>query len=284
MSISAIVVSYGVKDLLERCLESLGDDGWSDVVVVDNASPDGSADMVRARFPATRLIELPENRGFSAAVNAGAAAAGGDALLLLNPDTVVPAGVQAGLLRSLREHPCAAAIGARQVDAQGTFQLSLGLRPGLFTEAARCLVQRRLDAGDRLLAASLDRWLSTPRRIAWVTGATLLVRRDAFQEVRGFDEGFFLYFEDIDFCLRLGERGRTVLYDPSVTIVHHRGASARSSPGAAAREYRRSQLRFWEKHSGRAARRAVQLYQRIRGCSVRDDGAAAEVLREGRCA
>jgi GT2 family glycosyltransferase len=283
MKISVLVVSYGVKSLLERCLASLQDDGWSDVVVVDNGSPDGSAEMVRARFPWVRLIALAENRGFSAAVNLAAAAATGDALLLLNPDTAVTPGTRSGMARSLREHAPAGVIGVRQVDAEGTWQLSVGLQPGVATEALRCLVQRRLDSGDRRLAARLDRWLAAPRPIAWVTGATLLVRRDAFDAVGGFDEGFFLYFEDIDFCLRVRESGRGVLYDPSVTVLHHRGASARVASERAAREYRRSQLRFWEKHSGPWARRAVRLYQKLRGCEVDEEPGSAQVLGEGRC-
>ncbi|MGQ0720848.1 MAG: glycosyltransferase family 2 protein [Candidatus Eiseniibacteriota bacterium] len=283
MNIPVLVVSYGVKGLLERCLASLREDGWTDVVVVDNASPDGSAEMVRARFPWVRLIALTENRGFSAAVNLAAAAATGDALFVLNPDTVVPVGTRAGALRSLRDHPEAAAVGFRQVDEDGTFQLSVGLQPGFATELLRCIVQRRLDSGDRKLAARIDRRLSTARPIAWVSGATLLVRRDAFDAVGGFDEGFFLYFEDIDFCLRVGRSGRVILYDPSVTVLHHRGESARTNSERAAREYRRSQLRFWEKHSGRATRRAVRLYQKVRGCEVDEEPAAAQTLGEGRC-
>jgi hypothetical protein len=283
MKISVLVVSYGVKGLLERCLASLQEDGWTEVVVVDNGSPDGSAEMVRARFPWVRLIALAENRGFSAGVNLAAAAATGDALLLLNPDTVVPTGTRSGMARSLREHPQAGVLGMRQVDAYGTFQLTVGLQPGFATELLRCLVQRRLDSGDRKLAARLDRWLSSPRPIAWVTGAALLARRDAFHAVGGFDEGFFLYFEDIDFCLRVRESGRIVLYDPSVTVLHHRGASARVGSVRAAREYRRSQLRFWQKHSGPWARRAVRLYQKARGCAVEEEPAGAQVLGEGRC-
>jgi hypothetical protein len=284
MKISVLVVSYGVKELLERCLRSLQMDEWSEIIVVDNASPDGSAEMVRTRFPGLRLLALPANRGFSSAVNEGAAAATGDVLFLLNPDTVVPLGTRSGVLRMLAAHPNVAVFGIRQVDAEGNFQLSIGFKPSLFTEILRCFLQRRIDAGDRKLAARLDRLFSSPRPIPWVTGASLLVRRDAFEAVHGFDEGFFLYFEDIDFCLRVRRKGGVVHYDPTVTVLHHRAASARSSPGRAALEYRRSQLRFWEKHSGRWARRAVRLYQKIRGCEAAAEPVTTELAREGRCA
>jgi hypothetical protein len=263
MRLSVVVVSYGVRDLLERCLSSIG--AAAEVIVVDNASPDGSAAMVRERFGSMRLLELPENRGFAAAVNAGARAAGGDALLLLNPDAELPAGALPQMARALESRPDAWAVGFRQVDGEGRFQLSLGLRPTLATELLRRTVQRRLDRGDRWLAAALDRLLSFPVRVPWVAASALLVRRHAFDRVGGFDERFFLYFEDVDFCLRLRAAGGQIYYDPSVTIVHHRGASGVADRDRVARAYRESQLLFWEKHHGPWARRLVRTYLKVRG-------------------
>ena len=271
MKLSIIVVSYGVRDALARCLSSLLREDCDEIVVVDNASPDDSVELVRERFPEVILLALSENRGFSAAVNAGAARATGDALLLLNPDTELPSGALARIAESLVTRPEAGAIGFRQVDAEGTFQLSLGLRPGVLSELLRRFTQRRLDRDDRKLAAFLDRILSAPRPVPWVSAASMIIRRDAFDAVAGFDEGFFLYFEDVDFCLRLTRAGRRIYYDPTVTVLHHRGVSARAAPELASRAYRRSQLRFWEKHKGRHARRVVELYLKARGCSPGPD-------------
>jgi hypothetical protein len=263
MRLTVLIVSYGVRDLLAHCLESLG--GHAETIVVDNASPDGSADLVRERFPAVRLVALPENRGFSAAVNRGARDATGDALLLLNPDAEVLVGGMERMLSSVLLRPDAWAVGFRQVDEEGRYQLSVGLEPGFATELLRRTVQRRLDRGGRWLGGAIDRLLSRPVRVPWVAGSVLLVRRDAFRRVGGFDERFFLYFEDIDFCLRLRAAGGRVYYDPTVTVLHHRGASAAGARELASRAYRESQLYFWEKHRGPWARRLVHAYLRARG-------------------
>lgn len=265
MSLSAVVVSYGARDLLARCLASLA--GVPEIVVVDNASPDGSADLVRERFPGVRLLALPRNVGFAAAANAGARAASGDRLFFLNPDVEAPPGAADRVAAILDGLPGAVAAGFRQIDADGRFQLSLGPTPGFAAEFARRVLQRRLDRGDRRLGALLDRLLARPRVVPWVSGATLLVRRDAFERVGGFDERFFLYFEDIDLCLRLRAAGGRVYYLPSPTFVHHRGRSAATARALAERAYRESQLQFWEKHRGPWARRTVYAWLRLRGAS-----------------
>lgn len=264
--LSALVVSYNVAPLLRRCLASLSE--ATEILVVDNASSDGSVAMVRAEFPRVRLIPLAENRGFSAGVNEAARAATGDLFLLLNPDAEVPPNALARMVAAIEARPAAAAIGLRQVNADGTFQLSFGPPPSLPLELLRFIVQRRLDAGDRRLAGFIDRRFSRPRRVPWVAGSALLVRREAFEAVGGFDEGFFLYFEDIDFCLRLAQRGGMVVYVPSVTVVHHRGRSAAASPGPASRAYRESQLRYWRKYRGARIAAIVGRYQRFRRSAV----------------
>ena len=253
MQVSVLIVSYNVRSKLQRCLTSLrraAGHVLRDIVVVDNASPDASASMVAANFPDVKLIAWANNRGFSAAVNAAAARAEGDAFLLLNPDTELPAGALPRMLAALQQHPQAAAVGFRQVDAAGRFQLAVGPQPSLWSELLRRTVQRRLDAGSALTGWALDRWLRSARPVPWVAGSSLLVGRTAFEEVGGFDERFFLYFEDIDFCLRLAQKGGLVYYDPSVTLLHHRGVSAATAQAAAARAYRQSQVRFWSLHSG----------------------------------
>jgi hypothetical protein len=268
MRLSVIVVSYGVRDLLARCLASLTrpEDGpVIDVIVVDNASPDGSAALVREQYPGVRLLALERNAGFGVAANAGARLAEGDLLFFLNPDTEVPAGSLPCIAPALESRPDAVAVGFRQIDAHGQLQLSLGLAPGFLTEIVRRTVQRRLDRGSPWLAAALDKLLSSPLAVPWVSGATLLLRRADFERIGGFDERFFLYFEDIDLCLRLCAQGGRIYYDPTVTLVHHRGRSAAGARDLARRAYRESQLYFWEKHRGPWARRLVHAYLRLRG-------------------
>ncbi len=261
--LSVVVVSYNVAPLLRKCLESLSD--ADEIVVVDNASWDGSVHLVRDEFPSVRVIALDRNCGFSAAVNIGAGASTAPFILLLNPDAEVFPGAIDAMLRQMKGRPNAAAIGCRQVDEGGDFQLTVGPPPSLLLELVRMVLQRRLDGGDRRLGRGLDRLLSRSRIVPWVSGSCLLVRREAFEAVGGFDERFFLFFEDIDFCLRLRKRGGRIYYIPSITVLHRRGRSAARDPGLAARAYRESQLWFWEKHRGRRIARLVATYQRWRG-------------------
>lgn len=259
------MVSFNVRDLLGRCLASL--DLADEIIVVDNASTDGSVELVRQRFPGVTLLVNEANLGFSAAVNQAAAAATGDSLLLLNPDAAINGDTLERMRASLDRHRDADALGFRQVDSHGRFQLAVGPPASLILDLLRRAVQRRLDAGDARLAWLLDRLLGRAMPVPWVAGSSLLVRREAFDRVDGFDARFFLYFEDIDFCLRLRASGGRVVYYPAVTVVHERGASASGHSAEAERAYRRSQLYFWEKHRGAWARRAVAAYQRLRGVS-----------------
>jgi GT2 family glycosyltransferase len=265
VKLSILVVSYNVRELLGRCLASVAE---HEVVVVDNASQDGTADMVRGSFPQVKLVAWGENKGFSAAVNEAARNATGDVFLLLNPDAELPSGATRRMLSALANRPDAVAMGFRQVDGQGHFQLAMGLKPTLLVELGRKLVQNRLDRGDVALGNLLDR-VSNAGPVAWVAGSALLVRRCAFEEIGGFDERFFLYFEDIDFCLRLTQTGGRVYYDPFITVVHHRGQSAKKAQSAASRAYRDSQLYFWEKHRGPWVRRLVQTYLMARKLAPR---------------
>ncbi len=266
--LSVLVVSFNVAPLLRRCLASLSE--ADEIVVVDNASSDGSVQMVAEEFPRVRLIPLPDNRGFSAGVNGAARAATGDLLLLLNPDTEVPAGALARMVAATEARPDASAIGFRQVDGYGVFQLSFGPAPSLTLELIRMVVQRRLDRGDARLAAYIDHVFSKPRRVPWVTGSSMLVRRSAFDATDGFDEGYFLYFEDADFCRRLSRTIGPVWYDPTVTVVHRRGASGEGRRSIVERVYRQSQRRYWNFHGGRARAFLVEHYLRLRERGLRD--------------
>lgn len=264
MKLSVVVISYNVAPHLLRCLASLR--GADEVIVVDNASPDDSAQHVRQEFPHAHLVEMESNLGFSAAVNRGVAQATGDLILILNPDTVLEPGSLARMGDAMAQQPRNVwAMGFRQVDGANHFQLSFGPPPSLTLELLRRVVQRRLDAGDARVEWVLNRLMHKKRVVPWVSGAALLVRRQAFDQVQGFDERFFLYFEDIDFCLRLRQAGGQVVYDPSVTLTHLRGESARTKQTLAQRAYRESQLYFWQKHRGRWVRHLVKLYLHGRG-------------------
>lgn len=267
MSLSILMVSYRAGELLDRAIRSALPEG--EVVLVDNASGDGTPARVRERWPQVRLVEARENRGFGAGMNEAARHARGDVFLLLNPDAELPRGAGQRMMEAMQRLPGAEIIGFRQVDAQGKLQLVMGPPPTLVWELGRRIVQRRLDAGDKRVATLLDRAFPVAREVPWVSGSALLIKRSAFERVGGFDERFFLYFEDIDLCLRVASSGGRVFYDPSLTLVHDRGGSAREAPALVRRAYRESQLYFWEKHRGRWTRRLVHLYLTARRLAPR---------------
>jgi GT2 family glycosyltransferase len=253
--VSIVIVSFNARVDLERCLESLRAApaaATHEILVVDNGSTDGSADAAR-RWPEVRVIDAGANLGFARANNLGIRAGTGTNILLLNSDTVVPAGAIDDLLAELERHPDVAVVGPRLVDGAGLAELSFGRMIGPLNE----LRQKRLAHSGAVDAL-------TRRRQApdWVSGACLLVRRADAEAVGGLDERYFMYTEDVDFCAAIRARGRGILFTPDVEIVHLRGRSAASAPAATRAHYRRSQLAFYEKHHQRWAP-LLKLYVRI---------------------
>jgi GT2 family glycosyltransferase len=263
--LSIIIVSYNTREDLRRCLASLHNpppDIRPEIVVVDNASTDGSAAAARG-YPGVRVIESGANIGFAAANNVGIQASVGDALLLLNSDTVVPGGAVDRLLAILDSHPDAAVVGPRLVDGQGRPELSFGRMMTPLNE----LRQKRLVSGNaRGEVAAMREVRDMTRQTQWpdwVSGACLLVRRRDAEAVGLFDERYFMYTEDVDFCAALRARGRRVLFTPDVEIVHLRGRSAATAPVETRAAYRRSHLAFYRKHHPRLAP-LLQLYRLVR--------------------
>jgi hypothetical protein len=248
--LSIVIASYNAREDLVRCLASLRDrppKASHEILVVDNDSTDGSADEARRRS-GVRVIEMGANTGYAAANNVGIRASLGDTLLLLNSDTIVPAGAIDRLLEHLREHPDVAVIGPRLVDATGRAELSFGPMLSPLSEWR----QRRLVVGNAQgIPAIVRRVDEMTRRIQWpdwVSGACLLVRRADAEAVGLLDERYFMYTEDVDFCAAIRARGRRILFTPDVEVVHLRGRSAAAAPQATRAAYRRSHLAFYEKH------------------------------------
>jgi GT2 family glycosyltransferase len=213
--------------------------------VIDNASSDGTAADVRARWPGVRLIASPRNVGFAAANNRAIRESASELVLLLNPDTRVPAGAIDRLVAHLDARPDVAVVGPRIVDADGRAELSFGAMISPLAE----LKQKVLVAGnDRRIApivSIVDQMTRVTREVDWVSGACLLIRRADLDAVGLLDERFFLYTEDVDLCASVRARGRTVLFVADTEIEHLRGRSAGAATPAA---YRRSQLAFYAKH------------------------------------
>lgn len=264
MRVSVIIVSFNVAPLLRRCLESViasaGEVEETEIIVVDNASSDDSVTVARETAPTAIILPWTVNRGFGTAVNAGAQIAKGEILLVLNPDAALRAGTMHQMIQRLNASDRIAAIGPRQTDKNGVVQLSTGPVPTLLNELGRKLLQYAFDRRWHWAESLLDRLLNEPRQVPWLAASALLLRAKAFSQIGGFDEKFFLYFEDIDLGLRLGAAGFEQWFVPGITVVHDRGQSARSASSLAEQAYRRSQLYFWEKHHGAKMRRLVELY------------------------
>jgi GT2 family glycosyltransferase len=265
--LSIVIVSYNASGDLATALAALVSTPPScdhEIIVVDNASSDGAAAMVRQRFPTVTAIDAGRNSGFAAANNIGIRASHGDLVLLLNPDTIVPPGAIDSLAARLAERPDAGVIGPRIVDGHGHAELSFGSDLSPFGELRRKTLLA-LD-GRGLAAASrfIERATSRERDVDWVTGACLLVRRPVAEEAGLLDERYFLYAEDADFCATVRARGHRVVFSPVAQIVHLRGRSAPSAGGAAHRAWQQSHLTYYRKHRPGWAL-WLERYLRLRG-------------------
>jgi GT2 family glycosyltransferase len=269
--LAIVIVSFNARDDLDRCLQSLHEHPPSiphSTVIVDNASSDASAEMVSERWPGVQVVQMGRNAGFSAANNAGIRATESDLVLLLNSDTIVPAGAIDTLVRELRADPRIAVLGPRLVDADGRAEISSGPMIAPLAELRQKWLTRLYERRARLAEWIVGRRLRKRRRVDWVSGACLLVRRDAAESAGLLDERFVLYCEDVDFCATIRETGRRVCFTPSVDVIHLRGRSTASAPQTSATMYRRSQVAFYRKHHPRWAT-LLEWYLRMKGIDVR---------------
>lgn len=251
--LSIVIVNFNGRGHLENCLASLAAHppaASHEVVVVDNASTDGSA-VIAETFPSVRLVQLPRNVGFSAGNNAGIRTTRGELVLLLNNDTVVPAGAIDRLVARLDAEPAAAVAGPRLVDGDGRAELSFGPMISPLGELRQKVVTRLHARGVGFVERWVERTTRRERYVDWVSGAALLVRRAVADEVGLLDERFFLYTEDVDFCAGVRAKGWKVLFTPGAQIVHLRGRSRSTAAKASNAAYRRSHLAFYEKHHPR---------------------------------
>lgn len=248
--VSIAIVNASSRELLLACLASL-DAVDAEIVVLDNASDDGSAAAVRERFPQVRLIEQRHRAGFGANNNAIIRATGSRYVYLLNADTTSEDWALDRLVAHLDANPRVAALGPRLVHADGRPQDSAFRFPspavaalGLLTLSRAGVVQSRGGA---------------TREVDWATAAALLVRREALDEVGLFDEEFFMYSEETDLCLRLRRAGWRIEYFPGATVVHHQPWSASGVPERRIHEMWRGRHRYWRKHHSAAGARTAAL-------------------------
>jgi len=249
-ALDIIIVNYNTRADLAACLQSLRSAPPArphTVTVVDNGSTDGSVDAVRNGFKDAHVIEMGRNAGFAAANNAGIRVTSSPLILLLNSDTLVPSGALDTLCARL-ESAGAAAAGPRLIDADGRPEVSWG---PMLTPWSEWIQSRRVSAAASPLPQArrrVDGLTSAERRVDWVSGACLLVRRDAALAAGLLDERYFMYEEDVDFCAALRKQGGTILFAPASTVIHLRGRSIAKTPGPRTSHYDASHLAFYAKH------------------------------------
>lgn len=258
--LSIIIVSWNSQDVLGDCLASLEREviartGASrlatETLVVDNASQDGTRELVRQRFPFAELIPLAENRGFAGGCNVGLGRAKGRCLALLNSDTIVRRDALEGCVRHLDANPDVAIVGPQLLHPDGSRQNSIHNEPGLLAEIVpkgvlEALFPRRFPSKRFEHAAPLD--------VEAVLGACLVVRRDALEQVGPLSEDYFFFLEETEWCARMRRAGWRVVHLPDARVVHLSGAgSKRKLPAETRIEYHRSLYRFFRSRRGALA-------------------------------
>jgi N-acetylglucosaminyl-diphospho-decaprenol L-rhamnosyltransferase len=244
-SVSAVVVNYNAKAVLAGCLESLRAEGIEDVIVVDNASIDGSESVVQAVDPGAVWLPAGGNVGYGRAANIGARHTWSDALLVCNPDVLLRPGAVVALASVLEADPSVGIVGPRLLNADGTIYPSARSFPSLVDAVGHGLLGLVWAGNPFSRRYKLLDWDHSDQRLVdWVSGACLVVRRAAWDDIGGFDPAFFMYMEDVDLCWRAGRAGWGVRYQPAAEVTHLQGVSTNATPYRMIIAHHRSLWRF----------------------------------------
>lgn len=258
MDVSIVIVNWNTLGLLRDCLKSVYEQAGTvdyEVIVIDNASTDGSVQMVKNEFKRVVLIENTENRGFAAANNQGMAVAKGRYVLLLNSDTVILDNAIAKVVSFADAHPRAAVTGCRVLNPDGTLQPTCFMFPSVLNMLLSSTYLYKLFPNSRFFGRERMTWWdrSDVRQVDVVTGCFMLVRREAIDQVGMMDERFFIYAEETDWCYRFRTKGLEVTFTPAAQIIHLGGQSTAKRPVAMIVQLRLSILKFIRKHHGQLA-------------------------------
>lgn len=247
--VSIILVNYNGAEVVLNCLRSLFQFLHSipyEIIVVDNASTDGSTALIAEKFPTIQLIRQDENYGFGTGNNTGARQAKGEFLFFLNTDTLLTSDVLSHLVVLMETHPQVGIIGTKLLNSDETLQLSVAAEISIAGEYQTLKQLKQYTAPNKRVA--IEQGFARAQTVDIVIGAAFFMRRSLFEALGGFDETFFMYFEESDLCQRSRDRGWQVLYTPDVAIIHLGGYSVGKESDRMQLEYRRSQLYYYQKH------------------------------------
>jgi hypothetical protein len=252
--VSIIIVSYNAREYLKQCLDSVNrglDNLKAEIWVVDNASIDGSAEMIKENFPQVKLIANKENIGFARANNIALKKCAAPYILLLNNDTIITSGAIKKMVDIMKEYKKIGALGPRLIFENGLVQISFGPMLSLWNEAWQKFLQSRSRKKKGFIKSYIEKRSKKSCHPHWVSAACIMLRKEAIDQAGFFDENFFMYSEDVDLCHRLSQKGWKIFYTPDVEIMHLEGKSASTNIGRVQIEYRRSQLYFYRKYYGK---------------------------------
>jgi N-acetylglucosaminyl-diphospho-decaprenol L-rhamnosyltransferase len=243
--LTAVIVNYNASGHLVECVRSLHADGVTDIVVADNASSDDVEAALATLHPRPAVVHTGANLGFGAGANRGVLATSTALVAIMNPDVVVEPGATKALIEEFERDASLAVLGPRVENRDGTLYPSARTFPGLVDAAGHALFSF-VAPGNRFTRRyrMLDWDHAAARDVDWVSGTFLVMRRSVFDELGGFDEGYFMYVEDVDLCWRAGRHGGRVAYEPRARVVHAIGVSSEQAPYRMILAHHRSLWRF----------------------------------------
>jgi hypothetical protein len=247
--VSIILVNYNGAEVVLDCLRSLLQYLHTvpyEIIVVDNASTDGSATLIAETFPTVNLLKQIENQGFGAGNNVGSTQANGEFLFFLNTDTLLSSDVLPPLVTLMKEHPEVGIIGPKLLNADGSLQVSIASEISIAGEYQT--LKQLKQANNPQHRETIEQRFAQLHTVDIVIGAAFFMRKSLFEVLDGFDETFFMYFEESDLCQRARDRGWKILYTPEVSMIHLGGYSVSKISDRMRLEYRRSQLYYYRKH------------------------------------
>jgi GT2 family glycosyltransferase len=270
-NLSIIIVTYNASEDIAPCLQSIIRQRYHDapieIIIVDNASSDGTAEIVRERFPLVTLIQNQKNIGFAAAVNQGVAASTGNVLLLLNPDMEMSDDSLDTSISFLAQHPEIDILGCKLLNVDGTLQESCERFPSIAGNIFESFFLYHILRHSNLYRLrGFD--YNTLREVDVIWGAFMLMRRQVFEKVGGFDEGYFMYAEEMDFCYQAKQKGFKIFFFPDVTVIHRFGLVASNRLQNRYINLHKGHLRFYRKHYSRPLQLTMSIL-RLTGIALR---------------
>ena len=255
IDVSILIVSWNCKSLLGNCLDSLREqvpEHTKQIVVVDNASSDGTSEFVRLNFPDVEFLETGANIGFARGNNVGLAACRGEYVCLINPDVVAERGCIARMLCYMNEHEDVGMVGPQILGTDGIVQRSCMREPSLWNQFSRAMALDTLFGQSKLFGGYLmkDFDHAQVREVEILNGCFWMVRREALAGVGGLDDRFWMYSEDVDWCRRFRLAGWRVVFYPDAGAIHHGGGSSRNNPVSSFVQMQHANLLYWRKYHG----------------------------------